>query len=1012
VSRIATKCGTLLLALLLFPAIARAQQRDITGRVTDESGAPIPGASVSVAGTAIGILTDAAGNFRLTVPQGTVTILVRTVGYLAREVELPAGQSSVTIALAADILALDELVVTGQATSVSRRNLANAVATVSARELERVPSETIEKMVQGKIAGASIETNSGAPGGGVQVRMRGVTSINGQAEPLYIVDGIIVSNAAIPSNQNAVTEAAGGSNPSLTQDAVVNRIVDLNPNDIESIEVLKGASAAAIYGSRAANGVVIITTKRGRIGPPRFTLTQRFGVFDLSKKLGSRRFETLDEALATFAAFEGATAQDTAFIVEQYGDGRVYDNEEALAGRNDLSHETVLSISGGGTDTRYFVSGAWKDDEGIIANTGFEKQSLRVNLDQRLGDRVEFSVNSAFTHTMAERGLTNNDNSGTSYYMVLPFTPSFVDLSRRPDGTFPVNPFERSNPLQTAALSRNEEDVWRITAGGDVRIEAINTGVHTLRLLANGGVDYFTQENELFFPPELQFEPLDGQPGTSLLSNSSNLDVTLAASMVHTYNAAAAGFTATTSAGLQYQDRDLNIARIESRNLIAGQPNVDAGTNVVIREQRQRVKDLGLYAQEEVLLLDNRMLLTLGIRADRSSSNGDTEKFFFYPKAALSYRFDDLTGFLDGLKLRAAWGQSGNQPLFGRKFTPLTATNNIEGIPGLISGGIAGDAGIEPERQTEIEGGFDATLFDGYASLEFTVFQKNVDNMLLERALAPSTGFATQIFNGGKLRVRGIEIALAATPIRTDRFTWVSRTTFYHDRSIITELPVPPFLTGGFGTSLGAFRIEKGQSATQIVANAGLDADGNTIVAKVGDANPDFRMGFANDFTWRRFNLYSFVDWSQGNMVINLTRFLADAGQNSADFDTDVRPFTRLNPDLTPGPTIMAGAGLRRLLTRGDYRDSRPYMEDGSYVKLREISLSYDLPESVVGRLFGGRVESARITLSGRNLLTFTDYSGLDPEVSNFGNQPIARNIDVAPFPPSRSFWLSFDVGF
>ncbi len=192
------------------------------------------------------------------------------------------------------------------------------------------------------------------------------------------------------------------------------------------------------------------------------------------------------------------------------------------------------------------------------------------------------------------------------------------------------------------------------------------------------------------------------------------------------------------------------------------------------------------------------------------------------------------------------------------------------------------------------------------------------------------------------------------------------------------------------------------------MTNLGIDpGTGAVIVGPAGNAVPDFRMGFANDLTFGDFNLYALVDWAHGHTVINLTQFLADAGANSADYDTDVRPLT-----LSDGSTIEAGAGLRRLLSWADLRDSRPFMEDGSYVKVREVSLGYDVPDAVLGRVFGGALRSARIALSGRNLLTFTDYSGLDPEVSNFGNQPIARNIDVAPFPPSRSFWLSFDVGF
>ncbi|HEX7119477.1 MAG TPA: SusC/RagA family TonB-linked outer membrane protein [Longimicrobiales bacterium] len=1006
ISRFVRTAG-LLLALAVCASSAWAQQRQVTGRVMSATGEALPGASVLVEGTALGTQANADGRFAIMVPSGQVVLVVQNIGYRTQRVVVAPGESSVDVRLEVDVLALDEIVVTGQATSVSRRNLANAVATVNAAELERVPSETIEKMVQGKVAGALIETNSGAPGGGVQVRLRGVSTINAESEPLYVVDGVIISNVAIASNANAITSASGGSNAS-NQDAPVNRVVDINPNDIESIEILKGASAAALYGSRAANGVIIITTKRGRPGEMRVDVTQRVGMFTLSNKLGSRKFETVDEVYAAFLDPEEATAADSAFFENLYGDGTSYDYEEMLAGRNDVSTETAFSLRGGSDATRYFVSGLVKNDEGIIPNTGFQKQSIRLNLDQRVGDRVELGVNANVIHTFAERGLTNNDNSGTSFYMVLPFTPNFVDLRPGPDGTYPENPLERSNPLQTAALLDNDEDVWRLISGANATFDAIRTERHSLRFRVTGGVDYFAQENEIFSPPELEFEDDDGEPGTSLLSNSDNLDLTFQATAVHAYTPASGAFQATTSAGLQYEDRDLNIARIVARNLVAGQRNVDAGTNRIVFETRERVKDLGLFVQEELLALDDRLLLTAGLRADRSSANGDTEKYFLFPKAAASYRFDELPGILDAVKLRTAWGQSGNQPLFGQKFTALDATNNIEGLPGLVVTGVAGDPNIEPERVTEIEGGVDIELFGGRASLEVTGFQKTIDNLLLQRTLAPSTGFGLQVFNGGEMRVRGLELGLQAVPVQNEDVMWVSRTTFYADRSEITDLPVPAFETGGFGTSLGAFRIEQGKSATQIVTNLGIDPEtGEVIVGPVGDAVPDFRMGFVNDLTFGPFNLYTLVDWAHGHTVVNLTQFLADAGKNSADFDTDVRPIT-----LPDGKVVQAGTGERRLIRWSDFADSRPYMEDGSYVKVREVSLSYALPDGFLDRVFGGALRSARITASGRNLLTFTGYSGLDPEVSNFGNQPIARNIDVAPFPPSRSFWLSFDVSF
>ena len=965
---------------------AFAQVRVVTGRVTDAvTRAPVASGQVTVRGTTTSAPLREDGTFSIGVQLSDVTILVRSVGYKSAELRIPAGQPSPTVSLALqkDVLQLEEIVVTGQATRVERRNLANAVATVDAEDISKVTMASIEHGLQGKIAGADIQTNSGAPGGGAQFRLRGVTSINAQSEPLYVVDGVIISNVAIPSNQNAVTAASGGSNPALTQDAQVNRATDINPNDVESIEVLKGAAASAIYGSKASNGVVVITTRRGRLGAPRFEISQRLGSFSLANKIGSRQFETLAEATGAF----GPNAANF------YTQGVSYDHEEQLAHRRDLSHETALSVSGGSEQTRYFASGLWKDDKGIIDNTGFQKQALRVNLDQTISSRFNVSFGTNVIHTLSRRGLTNNDNAGVSFFMVFPFTPNFVDLSRNTDGTFKLNPFIESNPLQTAALMTNDEEVWRFVGTARASWDLVRADAHRIQLIGNGGVDYFAQENELLFPPELQFEPADGQPGSSLLSNSDNVNYNFNANAVYTFSPPSGGITATTSVGLNLETRDLEIARIVTRNLLPGQGNIDAGTNVQVRERRERVEDFGIFAQEEVLMLDERFLLTLGARADQSSAASDTEKLFWYPKASASYRFQ-LGGVIDELKARLAYGESGNQPLFGQKFTPLTGTNNIQGLPTLVVEGTVGSADLKPERQREIETGLDATLFGSRATLELTYYQKNISDLLLERALAPSSGFDTEIFNGGKLRTSGIEAALTAAPIQSADASWIVRSTFSKTSSRIKELPVPAFTTGGFGVSLGAFRIEQDSSATQIVGNDTLPG-GALVEKKLGDATPDFKMSWSSDFSWKSVNLYFLWDWQKGSDIINLTKLLYDFGANTADYDEDDGGQLKGDKRLTGWLAGVTGN----------------YIEDGSYLKMREITLSVNLPQSFLAGFWRG-ARSARLSFSGRNLLNFFSYSGHDPEVSNFGNQNIARNIDVAPFPPSRSFWFSVSLGF
>jgi TonB-dependent starch-binding outer membrane protein SusC len=958
------------LALSLVVGIgAAAQQRLVTGKVVSSAtSAPVAGASVSVVGTPIGAVTNDQGQFTLSAPVGPITLLIRGVGFRSRQMPVAPDASTVTVNLEQDVFNLEAVVITGQATAVEQRNLANAITSVSSEQLNRAPTQTIESALQGKIPGAVIQMNSGAPGGGGQINLRGVTTINAGVDPLIVVDGLVIANDAIGSNMNAITAAAAGGNAS-NQDNPVNRIADLNPSDIQDIQVLKGASAAAIYGSQAANGVIVITTRRGHPGAPRFNVTQRFGTSSLSNTLGFRRFKDSVEAKAAF----GPAA--ASFCNLPGGACPYFDNENAVYGEHPLSVETDASVTGGNDQTTYYLSGLVKKDGGIAQNTGYQKQSIRANLDQVLGSRFKVSVNLNTIHSLTNRGISNNDNTGTSTYLVFPTTPSIIDL-RPVNGVYPVNPFAPSNPLATFAELTNAEDVWRFLGTTTAKVDAVTTPTQHLVFNVTGGLDFFSQRNDILSPADLQYEPQDGQPGTVVLGKASDLRLNLVGSVVHTYAPASNAYQATTSAGFQYEKHDLNETNVVGRTIALGLENVSQAASITSNQSEQPVKNLGVYAQEEVLAANQRLLLTAGIRGDRSSVNGDPDKYFIYPKAAASYRFVEPLGGMDELKLRAAWGQTGNPPLFGNRFI-LDSTGALGAQIGQFRALTLGLDSIKPERNTEIEGGFDATFGNQLATLGVTVYQKTVTDLLLLQSVAPSTGYRQRILNGGKLRNRGIEASLAVSPVRRPDVNWILRSTFYLNRSKIEELPVPAFNTGGFGLSLGAFRIEQGQSATQIVGSDGVD----------GDANPDFQMSFGSDLSYKRFSLGFLWDWKHGGDIINLTQLLYDAFGNSVD---------------------QVSAGNTRI-TNWAGGQTKVYVQDGSYLKLRELNVGYDLPPELPQH-FGMR--TARISLSGRNLLRFTPYKGLDPEVSNFGNQAIARNIDVAPFPPSRSFFFSIDLGF
>ena len=985
------------LTALLGVGEVHAQTRVLTGSVTDAtSGQPISGAAVSVAGTALGTFTEAGGNFAVTVPAGDAVLDISMLGYQPSTVTVPTGTNNISVSLRVDVLNLDEIVVTGQATGVSRRNLANAVATVSARDLARVPAASVEQALRGKVAGANIQSNSGAPGGGMQLQLRGVSTILGSHTPLYVVDGVIVSDETIPSGVHSVTVSSSNPVRGGSQDNSANRIADLNPYDIESIEILKGASAAAIYGSKANNGVVIIRTKRGRVGAPQFNVTQRFGFSQLSNKLGLREFTSMEEAVEFF----GPQARD------HWQAGRFFDHEELLAGHSPPSYETSASVSGGTEDTRYYASGLVKHDGGIIDNTYYNKEALRLNIDQTLGERVSFSLNTNAIHTLAGRGITNNDNRSISYYMTLPSTPSFVDLramcadgTRQADiddcpsgtGTYPRNPFASSNILETASLVRNDEEVWRFVGSGNLTFDAITSATHTLRLSATGGIDFYNQKNVLFSPPESQFEPNDGLPGTSVLGSAYSQYMNANLNAVYTFNGDS--FQSTSSFGTQYEIRDLDASSTIAKNLIGGLQNIDRGTATEVRQNRQRSLDFGIFAQEEVLLMDERLLLTAGARVDRSSNNSDTEAFHFYPKLAASYRIPIDRGALNEVKFRSAWGQSGNQPVYGQKFTEYEG-RNIGGLPALRVEGTTAALDLSPERQTEIEGGIDATMFDDRATVEFTYFNKTINNVILERSLAPSTGFGESIFNGGEINVWGLETAVTVVPFFTRNLQWTARGTFSMDRSKVVSLPVPRFTVQGFGYFYGTTAVEEGRSLTWLWGNGPNPETGEVGVGPLKDANADFRVGFSNDIRIKQFNLYGTLDWQKGGTVNNLTRFLFDLTRNTEDCN-----------DLVNGQSVCVQRNL-------DFpNNTGTYFQDASFVKLRELTVSYELSPEMASSLWSA-ARFIRLNLSGRNLLTFTDYPGLDPEVSNFGSESVGRGQDVAPFPPSRSFWFSVDVGF
>jgi TonB-linked SusC/RagA family outer membrane protein len=982
---------TLVMASMLIAlgsTTASAQTRHISGRVTVEgSSQAIASATVTVMGTALGTITAEDGRFSVTVPEGTVNLRVRRIGYVPKIVPVSPGATEINIALAKDVLQLETQVVTGQSTAVSSSNVANAVTVVTGEKLNRAPAQGIDQALQGKVAGAVITTNSGAPGGGTQIQLRGATSVNASSSPLYVVDGIIVNNAAISNGINAITGAAGG-NLASNQDQQVNRIADINPQDIETVEILKGASAGAIYGSGGSNGVIIITTKRGRAGKAEIGVVQRFGTQTLSKKLGSRCFGSAAEV---DAAGYDSTGFDAATI-------KCRDYEQELYGRNDLSYETDLSVRGGSQNgaTTYFMAGSVRHDAGIQVNTGYTKQSMRVNVGQQVGDRLRFQVNSELLHTLTERSLSGNDNNGVAPYTIISATPSFFDFTPK-DGVYPYNPYlpVGSNLLQDAALIRTPENVYRLLGSAVGEWTVFSGQTQNLLVSLRGGLDSYSDQSKVYSPPELFFEPLDdGLAGTIFNSQGNFVNANLNATLVHKYNISP--FSATTSVGLRQLRQNQQITSTTGRGLPPGMTNVSRALQTFNNEFLQQDKSLTFFGQEEFLTFSERMLLTAAFNSERASVNGDDKKFYTYPKFSASYNLPSLPGFADNLKLRIAYGRAGNRPPYGQKFTSLitsTDDNVIGGRPSTV----LGLSTIRPETSTEVEGGFDLRLFRSRAVVSFTQYRKQVDDLILAAALSPSTGFTTKIVQDGNQMVNtGSEVSLNLNVVQRSGFNWVSNTTYSRERGKVTQLAVPPFITAGaFSTVYGAGRIELGKSPTQVYVqlgcNVALTASGRCTDKKYGtygDFAPDYQMGFSNDLDIGPLRFTSLLDWRKGGRAINLTNIYFDGAGTLKD-------------------TALA---RERFLA---YRGGQPvYAENATFLKLREVTVSFGLPQFLAGNLFNGTGRDVRVELSGRNLKTWTPYTGLDPEVSNFGSQNIRVSQDVTPFPPSRQFFFSILANF
>ena len=972
----------LILCATGMPFFSSAQVRPITGTVLDGKNHPVSGASILIQGKSQGTVTDESGKFKLSVPENA-TLIVSSSGYRTQIVHW-SGSADIKIDMVEDVARLDEIVVTGLSTSVKRRNLANSVAVINATQLNGVaPSQTFDQALSGKIPGATINSNTGAPGGGQSVKLRGVTSVYGNTQPLYVIDGVFVDNSSTSAGLNFVTGALAGGALTSNQDNPSGRISDINAEDIENVEILKGASAAAIYGSRAAGGVIIVTTKKGHAGRTHITFSQDLGFIKVSKLLGVRQFTAQTAASLSNDSLTGL--KYAAEFTAAKASGQLYDYEKEVFGNTGFARNTLVSVSGGSDRTTFYLSAGQKDETGIVKNTGYRNTSLRFNIDHHVSDNFRVGISTNYLNTSGNRGLSGNDNAGVTLGIALSSTPQFAQLHPDQYGNYPNNPFAASNPLQTVALMQNHEGVNRFITG--IGLEAVfqRSEKSVTKFLAGGGFDFYSLETNVLFPSTLQFQSVN--KGTSIQGFTNNLNANAILSLVNTYTASR-NLILTTSAGFTLEDGSYNNLLDAATQVISGQSNVDQAGSLTATQVRTQFQNQGIYVQEEAAIID-AITATAGVRFDRSSNNGDATKFYAYPKAGLSWNLThsgilDPEGLFSNFKLRAAYGEANNTPAYGSKFTSMNVSN-IGGLPGSIIGLQEGQANIEPERQSEFETGLDFSVLKGRLSFEATYYRKKIFNFLMQSQPPTSSGFTTSWVNAGDLQNTGVELSLNARPVQNRNITWNTTFNFWLNRSLVTRLITQPVPQGSFGYVLGTYQIQQGASATQIL---GLSPTG---IVKWGDAEPTFQMNTYNEITFQnKISLRFLLHWKNGGQNVNLTNLENDFGGTSADWDAQ---------------TIQKGVpnGAYRISQIGT--SAQEFVQNSGYVKLREIGLYYSFSTSRDNFLKG-----LRVGVSMTNFFVWTKYAAYDPEVSNFGTG-FSSGVDVDPYPATKraDFHISLD---
>ncbi len=985
-----------LLALLLIgqPSFAQTHQT-IKGVITDaRNKEPLAGATVRLEGTTFATTTDAAGAYTLNtnLKNGAYSLVISFTGYKVITKTVTLDQSTVTFntTLNENALSLGEVVVTGTTVAVTKKQLGNAISTVSGKDLQQGLATTVDQALSGKVAGAQISQNSGNPDGGMSVHLRGNSTISGSSDPLYIIDGVIVNN-----NSDQLIDLGG-----YTQ----NRLADINPADIDHIEIIKGAAGAAIYGSRASNGVVQIFTKKGRSGQPVVSVSTDFRDNSLRKKLAYNTYPFV---------FTNTKPTDlTQIPVQRY-------DLQSMIFRNSIGSDNNVSISGGSDNTQYYVSGGYLNNQGIVKGTDFQRGTARVRVDSRLNDWLKATV--GFSYIFDGANQMPNGGINQQYGALTGFIFGNNFINPNPDPTTGIYPtlspagLQRTNPLEAIAKFQFREQTSRFIGNINLSI----TPTKNLAINYTLGYDNSTELGTAYIP----IGNTTPTYNTGYASRADNLTRLVNNDLNIAYKAQLAPWLeSSTSVGGTAQTARSNADAVTGTQLSPVSQVSSSGATVTTLENRSTLNILGFYAQE-TFGFKNKLYLTGAIRSDVASSFGISNRWQYYPKLSGTYLLSEesfwknsnLAVIIPDLKFRASYGQNGNLTAIGPydRFTNYTAVS-LPGLPGLASPSQLGNAIVKPERQTEKEIGVDADFLGNRLGFEFSYYDKAVKDLLLPVTLRPSTGYSTQYQNIGNMTNKGVELLVRGIPVQTPGFKWNVTVIFNHNKNVVTDIPggVVTF-PNGFGEvaavnghALGAFYAPytaRKPDGSLLLTPAGLpqvdksgrDANGqptgSTLSKVIGDPNPKWTGSITNEFTLGK-AWYFRMQWdaSYGGQVFNFTRRVG-----SRDIYGGLAGYM---PELQGKVPKGYSAAI--------YNAMDNWIESGSYVKLRELSLSYNLTLRALNN------KPLRISVYGRNLFCITKYSGWDPETNAAGQSTAVRGFDFVEVPIPRTIGCGLNYTF